>query len=165
MFAPNIIEIPFELFDVPTLIRMLKKHNVGSRPAFIDLVDKDLDEQRTFLHALVEGLKHMRLNPRFPYPIYIISTKITHYGDLPILESKRELPRYYVVDKTRPTNKDQPLLKRANINLQSVLNVDLEKKFDYIRNTSFERKYLANLCRQTDFYEEILQRLGSFDDE
>ncbi len=128
---------------------------IGRVPSFINCQKLNRIELINFLDDLEETLKTNKLNPYFPYPLYIITEEIGQYNSIPILKSVKDLPEHFYKKIKRPNNKEVQLLNKLYLRVEKVGNLELAKLFDQLKSISDEQKKMYQLTRELYFLEQL----------
>ncbi len=128
---------------------------IGRVPSFINCQKLNRVELINFLDDLEEALKKNKLNPYFPYPLYIISEEISQYNSIPILKSVKDLPEHFYKKIKRPNNKEMQLLNKLYLRVEKVGNLELAKLFDQLKSISDEQKKMYQSSKELYFLEQL----------
>lgn len=128
---------------------------IGRVPSFINAQKLSRIELITFLDDLEEALKENKLNPLFPYPLYVITEELAEYNTIPLLKSVKDLPDHFFKKVKRPNNKEMQLLNKLYLRVEKVGNLDMEKLIENLKIISNEQKELYNVTKELYFLEQL----------
>lgn len=128
---------------------------IGRVPCFVNALKLSRIELITFLDDLEEALLENKLNPLFPYPLYVITEELNGYNSIPLLKTVKELPDHFFKKVKRPNNKEMQLLNKLYLRVEKVGNLEMEKLMDNLKNISLEQKELYNATRELYFLEQL----------
>tara|TARA_Y100000590_G_scaffold470775_1_gene670210 strand:- start:26406 stop:26951 length:546 start_codon:yes stop_codon:yes gene_type:complete len=159
MAIPSIQEIKILDYEVQTLVEQFKKFEVGQRPCFIEL---DLEQRKYIEPALdniMAALEVLSIDPRFPYPLYIITPFVLKFLDIPILANKNLLPSHFFCRGQRLNSKEQSLLKKTKMLSSKIKNNEISDATVHMQVESNSRKLLSEVCTENEFLENIIEGL------
>ncbi len=128
---------------------------IGRVPSFINAQKLSRIELISFLDDLEEALFENKLNPLFPYPLYVITEELIEYNSIPLLKTVKDLPDHFFKKVKRPTNKEMQLLNKLYLRVEKVGNLEMEKLVDKLKSISSEQKELYNISRELYFLEQL----------
>ncbi|MFN8369913.1 MAG: hypothetical protein U0T83_04710 [Bacteriovoracaceae bacterium] len=108
---------------------------------------------------LEEHLTKLKINPRFPYPIYLVSDYDLSDCSFFIIKQIKDIPKYFLEMPGRPGSKELQTIKKLNILRNKIINSDINEKQKLLKNFSFKNKKLFNILKEIDFYEEITKKI------
>ena len=157
MKVPFLKELNIKNFKVSSLILILKKNRIGRTPLSLDLLTYNENETLEILKNLKSAIIRLGVNPRFPYPIYIITDKVNHYEDLPIMKRKKDISSFYIGRRTNINRREALILSKLYILLEKINNHNVTKECAFIKSQSNQRSYLKDLSYESSIYRTILK--------
>lgn len=128
---------------------------IGRVPSFINAQKLSRIELINFLDDLEEALKENKLNPLFPYPLYVITEELSEYNSIPLLKTVKDLPDHFFKKVKRPNNKEMQLLNKLYLRVEKVGNLDMEKLLDNLKVISNDQKELYSATKELYFLEQL----------
>lgn len=159
MNLPILTEIEIHDYAVQSLIEKFKKHEVGQKPCFFELQLKQASLIESALDNIMAALEVMGVDPRFPYPLFIITPFVKKFLDMPILSDVSKLPSHFRCKVQRLNNKEQALLKKTNMLSNKIQNHEISNITVHIKSESSSRRMLVETCQENEFLESILESL------
>lgn len=137
---------------------LLLKSRVGHAPIYI-LIASELLKVYTWdlvTSHLEISFKKININPRFPYPAYLICEDYTVNSNyLPISRSIKDLPKYFAIASKLPTPRENILLQKIGIFKQMLLSNFIDQIFHKIGGVKIKQKQYLHLLRELEFYNRI----------
>jgi hypothetical protein len=140
---------------------VFKKNAIGSGPTllqFPELEGKKLGEVQKMCEEI---FKQLGINPRFPYPTYIISEVGINQTFFPELKSTRAIPKHFIKKIKRIKKREQSLLDKITTLSERIKNHNISQDLNYLTNKSVKNKELRNLCSEKGFYLELIESMRS----
>jgi hypothetical protein len=159
MNLPLLTEIEIHDFAVQALVRKLRDSEVGSKPCFIELEFKQRKYVEPALDNITAALEILEVDPRFPYPLYIITPLVRRFLDLAILNSRSQLPKHFYCKTHRLNSKEQSLLKKTKLLSSKIKNNELSEISIHIESHSNLQRLLSDVCQENDFLESVTEGL------
>jgi hypothetical protein len=159
MNLPLLTEIKIHDFAVQALVSKFKEIEVGTKPCFIELEFKQRKYVEPALDNITAALEILGVDPRFPYPLYIITPFVRRFLDLAILNNKNQLPKHFFCKTHRLNNKEQSLLKKTKLLASKIQNNELAEFSIHIGSHSNLQRLLSDVCQENDFLESITEGL------
>ncbi|MBF0297959.1 MAG: hypothetical protein HQK51_04525 [Oligoflexia bacterium] len=147
--------------DVSYFEKLWIKNKVGQNPAYV-LISADMLENnpiQKIVDNLELSLKNLKINPVFPYPLYLITEYKVKSDFIPLANSKNELPNYFNFRWKIPTPSEKIIIQKINILKNHLSIFPIEKFSQDIKIIKKEQKALHSLLREEDFYKDILNNL------
>lgn len=155
MNLPILTEIEIDDFEILSLIETFRAHEVGKRPCFIELNLSQKKYIKPALDNVMTALEMIAVDPRFPYPLYIVSPHIKKFLDLPIIDKCLNLPAHFKSKSGRLNNKEQSLLRKSHLLATKISNNRIDNITDYIHSEKYARRMLVEICQEIEFLESI----------
>ncbi len=159
MKLPILQEIRTNDFELHHLEVLFQKIGVGHVPCYINLESKNKPSTFKALQNIKDTLNKIKIHPRFPYPVYIITKLINNFDDLPLIRDLKELNQYYPQKMKRLQEKEMCLLGKSHISIKKITNHNLYQEHLFIKTQINDQKELRNLAHETGFYCQILKKL------
>ncbi len=159
MAIPTIQEIKILDYEVQTLVELFKKSEVGQRPCYIEL---DLEQRKYIEPALdniMAALELLNIDPRFPYPLFVITPFVQKFLDIPILADRALLPKHFFCRGQRLNSKEQSLLKKTKMLSNKINNNEISDLTVHMKVESNSRRVLSEVCTENEFLETIIEGL------
>jgi hypothetical protein len=120
------------------------------------MYDKELSVLYFVLFDVTKAIFNLffALHPRFPYPLYIITSKSTR-TILPSVRSVKELPEHYFKKVKRPNNKELQLLNKLSLKVDKIKNLELYKISQDLKDSSDAQKKLYVETKELYFLETL----------
>jgi hypothetical protein len=152
---------PIEVIDFSreNLREIFNKHQVGELPYYIVLSMDDISVIRDSLDNIREVLRELNKHPRLPYPLYIVSDKISNHLDFAIVRDVNLLPKHYKVKGKRVKTKEQNLLNKVEMTAARIHNHPLDKGHAQIKNQAHLNRILKDMSVEVDFYQFVINRI------
>ncbi len=145
---------------------IFKKNAIGSGPTLLQFPELDGKNLGEVYKMCEESFKHLGINPRFPYPTYILSEVGLKQTFFPELKSTRAIPKHFIKKIKRIKKREQSLLDKITTLSERIKNHNISEDLNYLTNKSSKNKELRNLCSEKDFYLELIESIkGSNRDE
>ena len=158
---PVITEIEIHDFEIRNLTQAFKKNEVGNRPCFLELNLKQRKHIEPALDNIMAALEIIGVDPRFPYPLYIITPVVRKFLDLPLLSDRSKLPKHFFCKTQKLNSKEQSLLKKTKVVSQKIGNNEISNITIHIQSKSNTRRLLSEVCQENEFLESIVSGLQS----
>ena len=159
MAIPTMTEIKILDYEVQTLVESFKKAEVGQKPCYIDLELKHAKYIEPALDNIMAALEVLGIDPRFPYPLYIITPFVGKYLDLPLITEKKRLPVHFFCKNQRLNSKEQSLLKKTHMLARKIENNEISDITVHMTSESSARRLLSEVCTENEFLETIVNGL------
>ena len=124
-------------------------------PIAILLASNDPNPQQKMI-ILESYLAQNHINPRFPYPIYIVSQQSVYSKTVPVIEDESQLPRYFNLSQKELSSKERELLYKINFLVEKTGNSSIAKKFQLFAKNRTNIKKLFMISREAQYYEDLL---------
>lgn len=157
---PTYSEVKLESFQVFDMTEKLKELGVGEVPLYVDLSALGLEQTQEAIQNLAQALILLNLHPYFPYPLYVISSKVNDHDVLPIIPSVEDLPEHFNNKIKRLKQKEQLLLNKVRLKSGRLSNVALYDKVAELKNQFMAQKNILRACQENDFYEYLMEKLN-----
>lgn len=128
---------------------------IGRVPSYINAQKLSKIELINFLDDLEEALRENKLNPLFPYPLYVITEELNDYNSIPLLKTVKELPEHFYKKVKRPNNKEMQLLNKLYLRVEKVGNLDMLKLVENLKDSSIKQKDLYIQTKELYFLERL----------
>jgi hypothetical protein len=164
MDAPIYEEIIIKKFDLTSLEFAFLQRKLGERPAVLILPEKDKELQKKIITNILIVLKKHQINPRFPYPIYVVADVDIEAKNIPIIQRDHFAPRFFYCRNPKVTSRESNLLNKVKIIRDKLFKGDLEEKVEYIKSQAPKKREIYLLSEEEAFYQQILdirKRIGS----
>ena len=158
-------EIEIDDFEILSLIEIFRDKDIGQRPCFIELRLTQEKYIKPALDNIMTALEMIAVDPRFPYPLYIVSPHIKNYLDLSIIDYRVNLPTHFKSKSGRLNNKEQSLLKKTHLLATKIGNNRIDVITDYIYSEKYARRMLVEICQEIEFLESIQDGLQETEDK
>ena len=127
---------------------------IGKVPCYINLSNCPANEIDVVVMDLEQVILEAALHPRFPYPLYIITTKAVR-SLFPSVRSVKELPEHYFKKVKRPNNKELQLLNKLSLKMDKIKNLQLYKITQELKNAAEAKKTLYVETKELYFLENL----------
>lgn len=164
MKIPIFEEILIEDKDPQVLYEKIKESKVGKVPIFINLNDLKKDEKLDLIANLKNIFLELNLNPRFPYPFYLLTDKVSD-DYFPQAQTIKELPDHFFKKVKRPNNKELQLLNKLGLKVEKIRNLDSNKIMEGIQDAAYPQKKLYQNTKELYFLELLHYKIFEFGKE
>lgn len=154
MKIPIFEEILLKGPSIQDIQYVVEDSRIGKVPCYINLTNYSLDNLQTVLINLEQVILEAALHPRFPYPLYIITTK-TVRTLFPTVRSVKDLPEHYFKKVKRPNNKELQLLNKLSLKVDKIKNLQLYKISEELKNSADTQKKLYVETKELHFLEHL----------
>lgn len=127
---------------------------IGKVPCYINLTNYAASDLENAVINLEQVILEAALHPRFPYPLYIITTK-TVRTLFPTVRSVKDLPEHYFKKVKRPNNKELQLLNKLSLKVDKIKNLQLYKIIQELRDSSDTQRRLYSETKELHFLETL----------
>jgi len=127
---------------------------IGKVPCYINLTHYTGNDLDTAIMNLEQVILEASLHPRFPYPLYIITTKAVRTL-FPTVRSVKDLPEHYFKKVKRPNNKELQLLNKLSLKVDKIKNLQLYKIIQDLRDSSDTQRRLYSETKELHFLEVL----------
>lgn len=159
MKNPVLTEIKISDYSYMSLKQLFLSNHVGKVPIYFSLnIEKEELIDRA-LESVSRVIKDLGINPKFPFPLYIICTKRTHYKNLNLIKNTLQLPEHFKKKPQKLKNKEMGLLLKTEISSSRIKNLDIDEKMEFIKIIKENQKLLSELTREAYFYQNILEKM------
>lgn len=111
------------------------------------------------VNLIEEFINEKNLSPYFPYPIYLLTSLKNYKGNLQILKSKNEIPKFFKIRSLKPNAKEESLITKGNMLCEKFSNFSHQestyKIFKF--NEQHKKMYLQSL--EGDYLEKLIKKL------
>lgn len=161
MKVPTIQEVILEPGDgLKVIENKLRENSIGKIPLYIDSNNFKEDEFYKLLLDLPLALNNLDVDPRFPYPLYLVTNYIRDHQLLPVVKSVSNLPKHFFLKTKKIQNKESHLLKKVEILQTRISNISIDEKYLQLSSSFKKQKMLYTLCKEADFLQGIDNKLG-----
>jgi hypothetical protein len=155
---PIFEELIFENYEIEYLKKRLNVSRVSQVPIYINLTHLKKDQRLQAILNLKSAFLGENLNPRFPYPCYVITEKVPN-DYFPQVLSIKELPDHFFKKVKRPNNKELQLLNKLGLKVEKIKNLDMNNLTEQLKETSLSQKKLYQSTKELYFLELLNYKL------
>ena len=160
MKVPTYQEITDFSGDKKSLKASLTKAGAGHNPLYFDCEAMTATQINEFSQALFETLQEIYINPLFPYPIYLLNSKVTGTEHFLCIKSEEDLPSFFMQKQSRLKNKEQAILTKVQITSEKTRNINITEKVNFVRQRSKKQKEIFKLEKELKFLENVREKLA-----
>jgi hypothetical protein len=142
-----------------SLKQLFVNNQVGNVPTFFSLEIEKEELIDLALESIDKVLTDLNINPRFPFPLYIICSKRNHFKNLNLIQDKNQLPSHFKKKPQKLKTKEMGLLAKTEISSSRIKNLDIKKKMELLKDLSDGQRLLSELTRESYFYQQVLSKL------
>ncbi len=149
------------LLKGPTLAdvkAVVEDSRIGKVPCYINLTNYTGNNLDTLVVNLEQVILECALHPRFPYPLYLITSKSIR-TILPTVRTVKELPEHYCKKVKRPNNKELQLLNKLSLKVDKIKNLELYKITSNLKDSTDSQKKLYVETKELYFLETLNHQL------
>ena len=158
MKIPVFEELIFDNYETAYINDKLVNSRIGKVPSYINISSFKKMEKQTILLELENAFLSLNLNPRFPYPCYIICDR-TDSTYFPQAESVKDLPDHFFKKVKRPNNKELQLLNKLALKVEKINNLEINRIIDNLKDSSNSQKKLYQNTKELYFLELLHYKL------
>ena len=158
MKIPVFEEIFFDNYSIDTIIEKLSDSKIGKVPTFINLSAVKKDERNDILLNFKNCFLNLNINPRFPYPCYVIAENLKD-DYFPTAQSVKELPDHFFKKVKRPNNKEMQLLNKLSLKVEKIKNLEMNRIMTNLKDTGISQRKLYANTKELYFLEVLNYRL------
>jgi hypothetical protein len=147
--------------DKTEIWKLLENINFGEVPVYVELGAIDLSDLYQALEHIAEYLDNFNINPKFPYPIYIVTHFINSHPVFPIIEDLNQLPSFFKKSNKRLINKDILALKKNNTFASRIRNQNIYLNSKAIKTGFQKQRQLLTKSYEAQFYSKIIKEIKS----
>lgn len=141
MRSPVFQKIEFNDYGVSAMMATLDKVNLGEVPVYWQSDIGHREELENFLSRLFQLLDSMKVNPKFPYPFYIVTDLLTDHFFFPVVARVDQLPVFFNIRAQRLTAKEIVMANKCALVAEKIRNLELEEKLRLLQ-------FNANISRE-----------------
>lgn len=144
--------------------KFLELH-VGELPVYI-VADKISKED--FIETLPNiesALKRLKIHPRLPYPVVILTPHIESHHSFIIVKSESELLAHFNTKTKRLSKKEVQLLGKISIAKDKFLNLFNDESINEVHQVMRDQRELYNLSKELLFYEQLKKKVPSLQEK
>ena len=157
MDLPLIKEITIDpASSLDALSSCLKAEQLGQGPIYLNLSHLSGTHLIVLLTKIAGAIALLKINPRTPYPFYIITPEVRRFDPLLLLPDKSQIPPHYICKDHRTSKTEQSLLSKINISAQQISTHNLNDSLASLNNHKKYQRKLYNYCREAHFYHQII---------
>jgi hypothetical protein len=158
MKIPIFEELFFENYELDYIREKIDDSKIGKVPTYINLTNVPKDNQKDTVLKIKDLFLELNLNPRFPYPCYLIlEQNDDHY--FPTVSSVKELPDHFFKKVKRPNNKELQLLNKLSLKVEKIRNLDMNRIMVDLVQTNISQKKLYENTKELYFLEILNYKL------
>lgn len=158
MKIPIFEEILLKGININDLQAVVVDSRIGKVPCYVNLSNYSSDDLETAIINLEQVILDNSIHPRFPYPFYLITTKLVR-TIIPSVRSVKDLPEHYFKKVKRPNNKELQLLNKLSLKVDKIKNLELYKISQDLKDSSDSQRKLFLETKELYFLETINQML------
>ncbi len=133
---------------------VVEDSRIGKVPCYINLSNYAAADLESVIMNLEQVILENALHPRFPYPLYIITSKSVK-SLFPSVRSVKDLPEHYFKKVKRPNNKELQLLNKLSLKVDKIKNLELYKISQDLKDSADAQKKLYVETKELYFLEVL----------
>lgn len=137
---------------------VVEDSRIGKVPCYINLTNYQGADLETAIINLEQVILDASLHPRFPYPLYVITTKSVR-TIFPSVRSVKDLPEHYFKKVKRPNNKELQLLNKLSLKVDKIKNLQLYKITQDLKDSADTQRRLYAETKELHFLEHLNSQL------
>ncbi|OFZ26692.1 MAG: hypothetical protein A2381_17015 [Bdellovibrionales bacterium RIFOXYB1_FULL_37_110] len=160
--APTLREILINCTqDINSLPRLLNEANAGSSPIILNVESLSHENILKFLDLLYPLLKEINLHPQFPYPIFIMTDKISHHPYFIIIHALKDIPTHYQFKHEKKlTPREISLMRTTYLHNKKIKNLGPFEKEQDLQTFFKPCKILHDKIKELDYFETLLKKIN-----
>lgn len=159
MKLPILKEIKLNTYSISELVESLNLSEAGRYPTFIVLNTNSREETTEALDNIAGAFAQLNINPKFPYPFYAITDKVSFHRSISVCSSLDQLPNHFVRSAKRLKGREIALLNRTNLLKDKVVNLPFYERLTKLKKSMKGQRELYNNTKKLNFYESLLDQL------
>jgi hypothetical protein len=159
MKLPLIQKIEIDQFDKEFLETTVKKNRCGSIPTLLIIHPEAGQPLEQAYRKIQEAFVLLNVNPRFPYPTYVLRDGGVEQDFFPEVESKEEIPKHFIKKIKRMKKREQTLHGKTVTFSDRISNHPLTRDLDYMEQKSNLNRVLRDSYMEKRFYLDLLQKI------
>lgn len=160
MKVPLMQKIEMNVKDVPDLKNIFQKNNIGELPTILIFKDFTIEQSKKMISACEIMCDKLFINPRFPYPLYILNEWNIEQSTFPEVSDINAVPRHFVKKIKRIKKREQNILDKVTTLSNRINNHSVTSDLEYITLKANDNKKLKELCAEKSFYLDLLTNLN-----
>lgn len=165
MKLPLIQKLEIIPTQVEEIQAIFKKNGVASCPTLLLFTNLNGHKLSVAFEMCQKAFQNLELNPRFPYPTYIVHEAETKQSFFPEIQSQNNLPKHFIKKIKRVKKREQSLLDKVITLSDRIKNHKIHEDLEYLKSKSQQNRELSNLCAEKSFYLELLEKMNSTNPE
>jgi hypothetical protein len=146
-------------FSQEELTEILSEDLNLSHPVAFDITEMPVADQKDFIYFLEHYFTTRNESFLFPYPVYLIGPINASNTKIPIVLSKKDLPKFYSKKETRMNIKESGLANKNKLIQQEIKNSDPNFYLNEIRSFGETHKTIFKQEIERNFYRKLLSQL------
>lgn len=128
-------------------------------PVAIDISEMPQADQKDFIYFLEQYFTRRNESFLFPYPVYLIGQIDSSKTKIPIVLSKKDLPKFFSKKESRMNVKEASLAKKNNLIQQEIKNSDPNFYLNEIQSFGETHRTIFKQEIERNFYRKLLSQI------
>lgn len=141
------------------VIDQVEELGMGKSPAFIVIDTDDNETEANTISQLSTIFNQKEISSYFPFPTYILTKIDQSYPNLLFCSEESELPSHFKRSTRRLTNKESNLIKKINIKVKKIKQMEINQKMELLNHKSTFIKKLSRLSQVQNYYSNVYRQL------
>lgn len=111
------------------------------------------------VNLIEEFIHEKNLSPNFPYPIYLLTSLKNYKGNLQILRTKKDVPKFFRIRDLKPNGKEESLISKSNMLSEKISNFSHQESTYKIFKFNEQHKKMYLQTIEGDYLEKLIKKL------
>lgn len=158
---PNLQFVDIATRDFTTLKKTLIDANIGENPIAI-AIDPSLSKNAVseIVDTLKEVCVKLFINPKIPYPIFVVSNHVINSSDFLFVKNKDDITNYYRLKMKKLKKRESHLLSKVRTYTTRINHYRVGESIDSLKEHSKKHKMLKAACKEKSFYTDIIEKIA-----
>jgi hypothetical protein len=146
-------------FSQEELSEILSEELNLRHPVAIDISEMPQADQKEFIYFLEQYFTKRNESFLFPYPVYLIGQMDSSNTQIPMVLTKKDLPKFFSKKESRMNIKEASLAKKNNLIQQEIKNSDPNFYLNEIQNFGETHRTIFKQEIERNFYRKLLSQI------
>ena len=157
---PNLQFVDIATRDFSTLKKTLLDANIGENAIAI-AIDPSLSKNAVveIVDTLKEVCEKLFVNPKIPYPIFIVTQHPVKNSDFLFVKNKDNISNYYRLKMKKLKKRENNLLNKVRTYTTRINHYRVGPSLEALSEHSRKHKMLKSACKEKAFYTDIIDKI------
>jgi hypothetical protein len=146
-------------FSQEELSEILSEELNLRHPVAIDISEMLVADQKDFIYFMEQYFTKRNESFLFPYPVYLIGQMDSSNTQIPIVLSKKDLPKFFSKKESRMNIKEASLANKNKLIQQEIKNSDPNFYLNEIQSFGETHRIIFKQEIERNFYRKLLSQL------